>query len=238
MEEGVLGYWIDVDREKPEMSALFYIQVTEFQGDGYSIGISCSLLLADPLFLTQFLKKWAVAHCSMLAQAHPKTPMFHLNYFRIPQRPKHLKSIPFDHTQPKPTTKTILFKSNPHQTPRLNHATLASICIKKATHLLDIDPLLKFSLIVNNPNPNGDLTVGSCQGEELVHSDVCDGAVAAASMDEFGLDELAMSEGNVPVHVSCGVVTSCETEGLVVVMTPGYDDGASEVLISVTIPKK
>lgn len=27
MEEGVLGYWIDVDREKPEMSALFYIQV-------------------------------------------------------------------------------------------------------------------------------------------------------------------------------------------------------------------
>lgn len=104
--------------------------------------------------------------------------------------------------------------------------------------MLDIDPLLKFSLIVNNPNPNGDLAVGLCQGEELLHSDLCDGAVAAVSMDEFGLDELAMSEGNMPVNVSCGVVTSCESEGLVVVMMPGYDDGVSEVLISVTIPKK
>lgn len=80
-------------------------------------------------------------------------------------------------------------------------------------------------------------TVESCKKEELVRSDVFGGAISATSLEELGLDEMALSEGNRPVRVSCGVV-SCEHEGLAVVMLPAYEDGDSEVVISVTVPLK
>ncbi|XP_020586225.1 uncharacterized protein LOC110028636 [Phalaenopsis equestris] len=62
-----LVFWRDVERENPDQSALFFIQVTDFKDGGYSIGISCSLLLADPLFLIRFLLKWSRTHSRLTA---------------------------------------------------------------------------------------------------------------------------------------------------------------------------
>ncbi|CAO2819459.1 unnamed protein product [Amaranthus hypochondriacus] len=59
--EGKLVSWVDVETN-PQFSPLFYIQVTNFKCGGYSIGISCSLFLVDPLFMANFLNKWAKIH--------------------------------------------------------------------------------------------------------------------------------------------------------------------------------
>ncbi|GAA0148699.1 acetyltransferase [Lithospermum erythrorhizon] len=37
----------------------FYVQLTEFEGGGLAIGLSCSHLLADPTCATMFIKAWA-----------------------------------------------------------------------------------------------------------------------------------------------------------------------------------
>ncbi|CAN0919149.1 Protein ECERIFERUM 26-like [Linum grandiflorum] len=44
---------------KPYFWATFYLQVTEFEGGGVAIGMSCFHLLADPVCATMFIKAWA-----------------------------------------------------------------------------------------------------------------------------------------------------------------------------------
>ncbi|TXG51213.1 hypothetical protein EZV62_023737 [Acer yangbiense] len=55
--EAQLVFWNDVDDQNPQFSPLFYLQVTNFECGGYSIGISCNLLLADILFKENFFQK-------------------------------------------------------------------------------------------------------------------------------------------------------------------------------------
>ncbi|CAA7014176.1 unnamed protein product [Microthlaspi erraticum] len=71
-------FWRDIDEADPQFSPLFYVQVTNFESGGYSIGISCSILIADLILGTDFLTKWAQIQSSL---AHSKTtfkPIFHL----------------------------------------------------------------------------------------------------------------------------------------------------------------
>lgn len=228
-KEGVLAHWTDVELEHPEISALFYIQVTEFEGDGYSIGISCSLLLADPTSLTQFLKRWAVCHNSMLAQAHPKTPIFHLDHFTKTKCRNNLRSIPLDSFVKNPSTATALFKVS-SQTPKIGSGSLISYCIKEAAESMKASSGFSKCNVITN-EMNGELRIESWKKEEMVDANiVCDGVRSVEMMEEYGLDELALVEGNNPVDVSCRVV-SCEEEGLVIV----NDD--LDVLISITLPK-
>ncbi|KAG2310304.1 hypothetical protein Bca52824_021861 [Brassica carinata] len=65
-------FWRDIDEVNPQFSPLFYVQVTNFESGGYSIGISCSILLADLLLETDFLTKWAQIQFSL---AHSKTTL-------------------------------------------------------------------------------------------------------------------------------------------------------------------
>ncbi|KAL2902988.1 Protein ECERIFERUM 26-like [Bienertia sinuspersici] len=67
--EGNLVYWQDIENSNPQFSPLFYVQVTKFQCGGYSLGISCSLLLTDPLNMANFLKRWAEIHRSMAIES-------------------------------------------------------------------------------------------------------------------------------------------------------------------------
>uniref|UniRef100_J3LFD5 Uncharacterized protein n=1 Tax=Oryza brachyantha TaxID=4533 RepID=J3LFD5_ORYBR len=74
--ELALAPWTDVNADDPDMCPPFFMQLTRFQGDGgYAVGVSCALLLADPLSLARFLQSWARTHTRMKAQskaaAHP-----------------------------------------------------------------------------------------------------------------------------------------------------------------------
>ena len=62
-------------------------QLTRFQGDGgFAVGVSCSLMLSDPLSLARFLASWARTHARMKAQndvaTHPL--MQYASYFQRP----------------------------------------------------------------------------------------------------------------------------------------------------------
>ncbi|CAN0908378.1 Protein ECERIFERUM 2 [Linum grandiflorum] len=57
--EADLVFWKEIDEITPQFSPLFYVQVTNFKCGGYSVGISCSLLVADLLITENFLQRWA-----------------------------------------------------------------------------------------------------------------------------------------------------------------------------------
>ena len=94
----------------------------------------------------------------------------------------------------------------------------------------------EFSLVVSDLT--GEPSVKSCKNNnELVYSDVCNDVLSAVSLDELGLDEVALSEESKPVHVSCRVM-SCDHQGLVIMMLPPQDDCGAEILVSATVPTK
>ncbi|XP_030543088.1 protein ECERIFERUM 26-like [Rhodamnia argentea] len=60
--------------DAPYFWSTFYVQMTEFEGGGFAIGLSCIHLLADPICATMFIKAWA--DMTLKAQlAAP--PLFH-----------------------------------------------------------------------------------------------------------------------------------------------------------------
>ncbi|XP_073000993.1 uncharacterized protein [Typha latifolia] len=241
-KESLLAYWADVDKENPDYSALFYVQVTRFQEEGYSIGISCSLLLADPWQLTKFLKSWALTHAQMLSQGHLlKDPIFHLSYFQRRANPNYIKSMPLDYSS-KPTittaTTTMLFKSSQKQKPSklmpsLNKLVASEAVSKLGDHgaaggvsnfylFLSEEKSLKVERWSEDVRTNGPFI-----NVEVVH------------WEEFGrVEELSLMEGNKAVHVSYDIISCGNGEGIVVVMSPEPHDeeGDSNLVISATIP--
>ncbi|XP_010933592.1 uncharacterized protein [Elaeis guineensis] len=237
--EAQLAYWVDVDQENPYYSALFYVQVTQFQGDGYSIGISCSVLLADPLFLTRFLKFWAQTQTQMLAQGQlSKNPIFHLSNFQRPGGPSRIKFTPLDSTPTKPiTTTTILFKvARARVLGSPSYTKLATHCLKEVMQKMEGMAVANFSLIINDHA--GELKVESCRAKGLAQSnETFNDAFSKVWWDELGIEDIAFSEANKPVHVSYHVVSPPD-EGLVMVMLPSDREDSLDLIISTTIPKK
>ncbi|CAL9086859.1 Transferase family [Musa troglodytarum] len=226
--EAHLAYWEDVDVQSPNFSALFYIQVTQFRGDGYSIGISCSLLLADPLFLTRFLNSWAQTHTQMRLS---KSPMFHLSYFQRPDRSRHLKSVELESSpvhSPSSTT-TMLFKGDRDAITR-SYGQLAVACLREATRRLHVEAAPGFCLLISDHG--GELRVepraNPSQGSSAEALDV-------VWWDQLGVEELILVQGSKPVHVSCRIVSSGDGR-LVVVMIPPDAEGDPKVVVSVTLP--
>ncbi|XP_042435203.1 uncharacterized protein LOC122021191 [Zingiber officinale] len=233
-----LAYWDDVNMDRPDFSALFYIQVTQFEGDGYSIGVSCSLLLADPFFLIKFLVSWAEIHTQMLTPATLlKSSMFHLSYFQRPDRPNRLRSIELalSDTNRHPSSSnpyaTMLFEVRQRDSSQ-SYDAMAIACLREATARLKARPVSEFVLIVSHQV--GDLTVktlANSSSTTTVQSDdvECD----VAWWDQFGMEELSLAPGNKPVHVSSQIIFDGNDDGLVVIMIP---ESETRLLISVTLP--
>ncbi|GLT60914.1 hypothetical protein SLA2020_336540 [Shorea laevis] len=68
-----LVHWEDM-LPKPYFWSTFYAQITEFEGGGLAIGLSCTQLLADPTCAAMFFKAWAD---TTLAQKMRAPPHFH-----------------------------------------------------------------------------------------------------------------------------------------------------------------
>lgn len=65
--------------------------MTNFESGGYSIGISCSILIADILLETEFLTKWAKIQASL---AHSHTTLKPIFYLPPVKRDKFMNELP------------------------------------------------------------------------------------------------------------------------------------------------
>ncbi|CAN6442064.1 unnamed protein product [Victoria cruziana] len=68
-----LTYW-DYEHEKSYVWSPLHIQLTEFEGGGLAIGLSCTHLVADMASLTMLVKAWADTHASKESR---QTPSFY-----------------------------------------------------------------------------------------------------------------------------------------------------------------
>ncbi|VAI47615.1 unnamed protein product [Triticum turgidum subsp. durum] len=86
-KEAALAPWVDVSAEDPDMCSLLFMQLNRFQGGGYAIGVSCTVLLSDPLSLARFLRAWARTHAEMKEQGKvaPTPMMQYMAYFQRPE---------------------------------------------------------------------------------------------------------------------------------------------------------
>uniref|UniRef100_A0A5B7BXR7 Putative anthranilate N-benzoyltransferase protein 3 n=1 Tax=Davidia involucrata TaxID=16924 RepID=A0A5B7BXR7_DAVIN len=229
--EAELVIWKDGDEQNPQFCPLFYVQVTNFECGGYSVGLSCSILLADTLVITSFLKRWANIHNNLVSKADmPKIPMFYA--------PHHKPNSCYP-TNPFGSSKnhgqSMIFKI-PNKS-LMGNKTVALLCIEEAERKLGVEMASKFSLIVKESSEN--IKVEDCWKEEIVEkpSSFVNGLMSCASWDDLEASEVAFHEGNKPVHVSYWIYSV--SGGLAMVIpSPDHDEAVSGVHIIVTIPNE
>ncbi|KAL5214221.1 hypothetical protein ABZP36_003373 [Zizania latifolia] len=239
-KEAALALWTDVDWQEPEFCAPFFMQLTRFQDGGYAIGACCSLLLADPLSLVDFLKAWARTHAKMQAQMNHVAPAViqYTRYFQSPGAARRLKSVPLDSCSAAVAPTTVLFRAAAAADAQDRHA-LAAACLDQAVEKLGSNAKKppRFAVLAADGGSSGGMTVArTCDyvwdGETTAPPSRSRHALRAAYWHEVGLGEIAL-DGSEPVHVSCSVVSPCADEGLVVVMPAASGD---DLFISATVP--
>ncbi|KAL6862429.1 hypothetical protein ACP4OV_016770 [Aristida adscensionis] len=231
--EAALAPWADVNADDPDMCALFYLQLTRFQGDGgYAIGVSCSLLLCDPLSLASFLLSWARTHAKLKAQHQLATNplMQYAGYF---QRPAAM-AAPARAKPPIPAAaataaETVLFRARAATAAPADHRALAAACVARAQAAGEEAPA-RFSLVVG---AMAGVTVETCAADGGGGGGGGQYELEVARWQELGLEELVLSDGK-PVHVSCSIVLNAGDEGTVVVMPDG---AAGEFLVAAAVPR-
>ncbi|GFZ01985.1 HXXXD-type acyl-transferase family protein [Actinidia rufa] len=188
--EAEIVFWNDIDEQNPQSSPLLYVQVTNFQCGGYSIGISCSLLVADPMAITSFLRRWAKIHNKIVSEAEmTKLPLFYL-----------------------PNLKPNRLNLNDEA-----HLALALLCMEEVEIKLGVKMASRFSLLVEEPSKG--LKVESYLREGLLQNPLMEfkSELNCACWDDFGGNEVIFSGGNKPVWVSYWI-NSVPSEGLVIVI--------------------
>uniref|UniRef100_A0A0E0CP79 Uncharacterized protein n=1 Tax=Oryza meridionalis TaxID=40149 RepID=A0A0E0CP79_9ORYZ len=245
--EAALAPWTDVNADDPDMYPPFFMQLTRFQGDGgYAVGVSCALVLADPLTLARFLLSWARTHARIKAQgkATPLPMAQYLAYFQRPETTrKRVRSVPIDSFAGDADVETVLFRAGAAAAAAAadgGHRALAAACVGKASEALGKkDKVSRLSVVVVDAAGGGSLagktTIETCTAASDGGAAAAGGAsLEAVQWSELGLEELVLRDSK-PVHVSCSIVTGGGgDEGLVVVMP---DDGAGSLLVMATLPK-
>ncbi|CAN4076013.1 unnamed protein product [Withania somnifera] len=214
--ENELVYWEDIHETSPQFSPLFYVQVTNFKCGGYSIGISCSLFLADPFTMTSFLKSWSKIHNHLISQIDsPKIPPFY-----TPNFTKIGSSQTLSITSPKTKnqiTKTLIFKS---YSKKLNNneflKNLVSKCVGKIEEKLGKKISSKFTFLVKENIEN--VMVENCLREEIIKEENGLLSIVLANWDDLGADyKVRFNEGNKAIHISCWIINGENNQDLVMI---------------------
>ena len=225
-------------------------QLTRFQGDGgFAVGVSCSLMLSDPLSLARFLASWARTPARMKAQndvaTHPL--MQYASYFQRPgaRAVRALtKSIPLDtfaSGDAGHAGETVLFRARPTTAGAgapADHHALAVACVAQAKERLGAAGKvpLQFPIVVfNDIDGKGGVSVETCAA---AYGQPRGGGRAGYKVEvaqwlELGLEELVLRDSK-PLHVSYSILNG-GSDGLAVVMPDGA--AAGEFLVAATVPK-
>ncbi|KAL0464086.1 UNVERIFIED_CONTAM: protein ECERIFERUM 26-like [Sesamum latifolium] len=225
--EAELVFWEDFTEDNPQFSPLFFVQVTNFSCGGYSIGISCSLLLVDPFLLSNFLKRWADLHNTMFSTTDlPEFPAFYL--------PKLGKSgssagLQMGSNARKNAAQSVIFKL-PKKISELDDKNLAALCINEVEREVATKMASNFSLFVKAPNEDTKVEICSRQ---LEVSESTISLSCARTWDELGLESICLNEGKKAVHVSCWI-NSAVDEGCVMIIPPSDEKNSMGLKIIVT----
>uniref|UniRef100_A0A7N1A6S3 Uncharacterized protein n=1 Tax=Kalanchoe fedtschenkoi TaxID=63787 RepID=A0A7N1A6S3_KALFE len=159
--EGQLVFWEELNEQDPQFCPLAYIQVTNFECGGYSIGFSLSVALGDPLELADFLKHSAKLHKEMFREN--KAPVFYLPKLKAS---KLLPEPNVAKTRKQPS-QTLLYSLNARNSDNEDISDTSSLavlkrfalsCVQDAERKLGISGGLEFALLVKD-RETGDLTV-------------------------------------------------------------------------------
>ncbi|KAK4363335.1 hypothetical protein RND71_018576 [Anisodus tanguticus] len=231
--ENELVFWEDIHETSPQFSPLFYVQVTNFKCGGYSIGISCSLFLADPFAMTSFLKMWSKIHNNLVSQIDsPKIPVFYTpNFTKIGSSPSLSTNIPKTRNQ---ITQTLIFK-NPKNPLKINDddliKNLTSKCIGEIEGKIGKNISSNFTFLVKENFEN--VKVENCSREEII-KDECGLSIILGNWDNLVADKVRFTEGNKAIHISCWIINGENNQDLVMI-TPNPDEDSSEKNIIITV---
>lgn len=209
-------------------------QVTNFTCGGYSIGISCSLLLVDPFSLTTFIKKWANLHNNLIISTNKSSPKIPTFYLPNHGKPASSPSLLMGSNTTKDAAHTVIFKI-PTKILNLDtniHKNLAALCIGEAERDAGRKMASNLSLFLKVPSQDG-VEVLSRQGllesPKLSGYSSINGMSCARTWDELELDSVCFSDGNKPVYASCWI-NSVVDEGSVMIVPSSTDSGVTIVV--------
>ncbi|XP_027916438.1 protein ECERIFERUM 2-like [Vigna unguiculata] len=231
--EAELVFWKEIDQHNPQFSPLFYVQVTHFECGGYTVGISCSLLLADALVVENFLKTWADIHNSMLLQREEiKAPIFHHSHLVKNDQPPPAEVI--NRTRcGKAQSMAFKFIGKDLNLNQEFWREVAMLCVEEAEQKLDKKVWTEFSLFVKEMcevmKVEGHSKSGYCK---KVLDQSLKNEISGGTWNDFG-EFVMFHEGNKPVHVSRWIGSIADDGNVVVIPCP--EEKASAVII-VSLP--
>ncbi|KAK2970433.1 hypothetical protein RJ640_000150 [Escallonia rubra] len=234
-EQAQLVFWEDIDEQEPQFSPLFFVQVTNFKCGGYAIGISCSLLLADPVSMANFLKRWANIHNRLTVSLTeiPQTPTFYLPNLR-----KTACSSPYPSCSvtSKNSGQSVIFKfaSKGLSLDTEMQRTLAELCTEAADRSFATKMASKLALMIKESFKDAFTIENYAKRELVTHDSSIVSGLTCVSWEDLGGDEICLNEGNKPASVSYWISSGCG-EGLVMVI-PSPNDGLVEVNILLAVP--
>ncbi|XP_050226692.1 pelargonidin 3-O-(6-caffeoylglucoside) 5-O-(6-O-malonylglucoside) 4'''-malonyltransferase-like [Mercurialis annua] len=232
--ESQLVFWKSIDEQNPQFSPLFYVQVTNFECGGYSIGISCSILLADLVIMDKFLQTWAKIQCDMLSKNEDSNlPIFYLPNLK-PSSPSLngiLSSTPIDNFG-----QTMIFNISKENMILEEESSkkLALLCIQEAEQNLGTKMSLhEFNFLVKETTKV--IKVENCKKNEIVNFNLeRHFKSSCANLKEYlKMSELAFREGNKAIRVSCWI--GSVSDGFVLGI-PSHEEVTSDFNIIITFP--
>lgn len=231
--------WKDVDESNPQFSPLYYIQVTNFQCGGYSLGISCSLLLADPFLMVKFFNTWSEIHKNTGYEGEiPKTPLFYAPNFakRVGCPPP--SAITAASNPSWANSKTAIFDISideklDSRDEICNHVVYT--CIEEAEDKFGLKMGPTFVLITKKPNGDTKAEKSSKEGsfgslKSLKYE------INSSNWEELGANKITFRRDNLPIEVSHWVARN-DLEGVVLVVVSSPWKGKYGMKVYVTFPR-
>ncbi|KAJ7952570.1 putative Transferase [Quillaja saponaria] len=227
--EAELVFWKDIDEQNPEFSPLFYVQVTNFQCGGYSIGISCSLLLADLFIMDKFLNKWANIHRNIVS----KNDLSEKPIFYTPNLSKSGSSlIPqlISSTPCKNGGQSMIFNITDSGNLCME---LALLCVQEAEQKLGVKMGSDFSLFTKESSDVIKVENWSRIEHDKQPLAKLECEITSANWNDCGVYDVAFCEGNKPASISNWIDSI--SDGLVLAISSSKD-GIYYGKVIVTLP--
>uniref|UniRef100_A0A166J9W3 Uncharacterized protein n=1 Tax=Daucus carota subsp. sativus TaxID=79200 RepID=A0A166J9W3_DAUCS len=195
--------------------------VTNFKCGAYAIGISCSILLADPFSMSSFLKRWSEIHMNLVTESlSQKLPLFYLPNFG---KPNSTQVYSPNYEPAKETSRqTLIFKFANLTVDNEMQRIVALSCIDKVNRRLGKKVTSDFSLLVKNPN-NDMLKIDTISVKEVLSLESFKNLTGINSKDYswgeyIDADGINIAKGNKPTETVCWI-SSPDEEDLVMIIS-------------------
>ncbi|CAL1375962.1 unnamed protein product [Linum trigynum] len=240
--EAELVFWKEIDEQSLEFSPLLYVQVTNFKCGGYSVGISCSLLVADLLIAGNFLHKWGEIQKGMISTsaAGANLPIFYLPNLK-PNGSFTLEA--FSSTPTRGQAHTLILKITRPNNQLGLEAQLAELCVEEAQRRFGSKGEISSFRVVDLKESPAVLKVKTwspeSEGNEGKKPAAGGGGISAgnATWEDLGIEGVSFYAGNKPASVASWV-SWLNDDVLVMPIRDCGGVGGGDVIVVVAVPGK